>query len=113
MQISPCDITAYGHNGGAMPCILNPALDGDEWSVHASAKIYPVPTSDPRARLDSVLKRIIPASTGNRHKYFKMLGLADHSPPASAEVKKILIHEGEWGSGRIDPYFLDLGTSWR
>jgi hypothetical protein len=24
-----------------------------------------------------------------------------------------LRHEGVWGSGYIDPYFLDLGTSWR
>jgi hypothetical protein len=24
-----------------------------------------------------------------------------------------LCHEGVWGSGCIDPYFLDLGTSWR
>jgi hypothetical protein len=23
-----------------------------------------------------------------------------------------LRHEGEWGSGRIDPSFLDSGTSW-
>jgi hypothetical protein len=24
-----------------------------------------------------------------------------------------LLHEGVWGSGCIDPHFLDLGTSWR
>jgi hypothetical protein len=24
-----------------------------------------------------------------------------------------LCHEGIWGSGGIDPHFLDLGTSWR
>jgi hypothetical protein len=24
-----------------------------------------------------------------------------------------LRHEGVWGSGRIEPHFLDLGTSWR
>jgi hypothetical protein len=26
---------------------------------------------------------------------------------------KALLHEGVWGSGCIDPHFLDLGTSWR
>jgi hypothetical protein len=26
---------------------------------------------------------------------------------------KALRHEGIWGSGCIDPHFLDLGTSWR
>jgi hypothetical protein len=26
--------------------------------------------------------------------------------------KKALGHEGVWGSGYIDPHFLDLGTSW-
>jgi hypothetical protein len=24
-----------------------------------------------------------------------------------------ITHEGVWGSGCIDPHFLDLGTSWR
>jgi hypothetical protein len=24
-----------------------------------------------------------------------------------------LTHEGVWGSGGIDPHFLDLGTSWK
>jgi hypothetical protein len=24
-----------------------------------------------------------------------------------------LLNEGVWDSGRIDPYFLDLGTIWR
>jgi hypothetical protein len=24
-----------------------------------------------------------------------------------------LLHEGVWGSGCIDPHFLDLGTTWR
>jgi hypothetical protein len=24
-----------------------------------------------------------------------------------------LRHEGVWGSGYIDPHFLDIGTSWR
>jgi hypothetical protein len=24
----------------------------------------------------------------------------------------VLRHEGVWGSGRIDPHFLELGTSW-
>jgi hypothetical protein len=27
--------------------------------------------------------------------------------------KQALHHEGVWGSGCIDPHFLDLGTSWR
>jgi hypothetical protein len=26
---------------------------------------------------------------------------------------EVLRHQGLWGSGCIDPYFLDLGTSWR
>jgi hypothetical protein len=28
-------------------------------------------------------------------------------------TNQALLHEGVWGSGCIDPYFLDLGTSWR
>jgi hypothetical protein len=28
-------------------------------------------------------------------------------------TKQALWYEGAWGSGCIDPYFLDLGTSWR
>jgi hypothetical protein len=28
-------------------------------------------------------------------------------------TNKALRNEGAWGSGRIDPHFLDLGTSWR
>jgi hypothetical protein len=29
------------------------------------------------------------------------------------KLKFSLCYEGVWGSGRIDPYFLDLETSWR
>jgi hypothetical protein len=29
------------------------------------------------------------------------------------KVKLSLFHEGVWGSGCRNPYFLDLGTSWR
>jgi hypothetical protein len=28
-------------------------------------------------------------------------------------IKKVKLFEGVWGSGCIDPYFLDLRTSWR
>jgi hypothetical protein len=28
-------------------------------------------------------------------------------------TNEALRHEGVWGSGCIDPHFLDLGTSWR
>jgi hypothetical protein len=28
-------------------------------------------------------------------------------------TNQALLHEGVWGSGYIDPHFLDLGTSWR
>jgi hypothetical protein len=28
-------------------------------------------------------------------------------------TNQTLCHEGVWGSGCIDPHFLDLGTSWR
>jgi hypothetical protein len=28
-------------------------------------------------------------------------------------TNEALLHEGVWGSGCIDPYFLDLGSSWR
>jgi hypothetical protein len=28
-------------------------------------------------------------------------------------TNEVLCHEGEWGSGCIDPEFLDLGNSWR
>jgi hypothetical protein len=28
-------------------------------------------------------------------------------------INLALRHEGVWGSGYIDPYFYDLGTSWK
>jgi hypothetical protein len=28
-------------------------------------------------------------------------------------TNKLLRHEGVWGSGYLDPHFLDVGTSWR
>jgi hypothetical protein len=28
-------------------------------------------------------------------------------------TNEVLLPEGVWGSGLIDPHFLDLGTSWR
>jgi hypothetical protein len=28
-------------------------------------------------------------------------------------TNNVLPHEGVWGNGYIDPYFLDVGTSWR
>jgi hypothetical protein len=28
-------------------------------------------------------------------------------------TNEVLRHEGVWGSGCIDPHFLDLGSSWR
>jgi hypothetical protein len=45
---------------------------------------------------------------------------AVHSPLSSKKVKfflrltnSALRHEGVWGSGYIDPYFLALGITWR
>jgi hypothetical protein len=34
-------------------------------------------------------------------------------PPHGFVLNYVLRHEGVWGSGCIDPHFLDLGTSWR
>jgi hypothetical protein len=32
---------------------------------------------------------------------------------SKVQLAPVLRHEGVWGSGCIDPCFLDLGTSWR
>jgi hypothetical protein len=36
-----------------------------------------------------------------------------NKPEHEYKGKKVKLSEGVWGSGRIDPYFLDLGTSRR
>jgi hypothetical protein len=58
----------------------------------------------PRACLDDVEKRKFLTLPG--------LKLRPLGRPARSQSLYPLRHEGVWGSGCIDPHFLDLGNSW-
>jgi hypothetical protein len=45
--------------------------------------------------------------------YFRHEVVSTSSNVGAKVMLSLCFHEGVWGSGCIDPCFLDLGTSWR